>query len=232
MTSGIGETYEEEISNGKISCTYLTTKAPWRDADGQIIGIIAVIRNISDRKKAELQLKQSEERYRYLINATSEVFWIAPPDGIVTQDNLAWRKYTGQTWQEYQGTGWLEAIHPEDKQLMAQSWEAAVKTCIPFEHEFRWRRHDGEYRYTLSRGVPALEADGSIREWIGTCSDIHERKLAELALIEAKLAAEAASYAKSEFLANMSHELRTPLNGILGYAQILQRSKHIKEDER
>lgn len=181
-TSGISETYEEEVSNGESRETYFTTKAPWRDADGQIIGIIAVTRNISDRKQAELQLKQSEERYRYLISATSQLFWIAPPDGIVTQDNLAWREYTGQTWEEYKGWGWLETIHPEDRLLMAQSWEAAVKTCTPFQHEFRWRRHDGEYRYTLSRGVPTLEADGSIREWIGTCSDIHERKQVELAL--------------------------------------------------
>jgi PAS domain S-box-containing protein len=353
MTTGIAETYEEEVSIGEISGTFLTAKTPWRNADGDIIGIIGVTRNISDRKQAELALQQSEERYRYLISATSQLFWIAPPDGITTQDNLAWREYTGQTWEEYKGWGWLDAIHPEDRSLMAESWEAAVKTCSPYQQEFRLRRHDGEYRYTLTRGVPALEVDGSIREWIGTCSDIHdrkeaelalrqtleildsasdgiiirdmndcisywnrgaeilygwkkeevigqyihtflqtdfpksletisseflqqghwegelhhitcdgrqiivssrwtlqrdakgqpysqleinnditERKLFELALAQAKEAAEAASHAKSEFLANMSHELRTPLNGILGYAQILQRSKHLNEDER
>ncbi|MDZ8050198.1 MAG: PAS domain S-box protein [Aulosira sp. ZfuVER01] len=182
ITTGIAETYEEDVSNGNISGTFFTTKAPWRDADGNILGTIAITRNISDRKQAELALQKSEERYRYLISATSQLFWVSPPDGIVIEDNPAWREYTGQTWEEYQGWGWLDAIHPEDRLLMAESWGAAVKTCSPYQQEFRLRRHDGEYRYTLTRGVPVLEADGSIREWIGTCSDIHDRKQIELAL--------------------------------------------------
>ncbi|MBW3584829.1 MAG: response regulator, partial [Cyanobacteria bacterium 0813] len=82
------------------------------------------------------------------------------------------------------------------------------------------------------RAVPILNEDGSIREWIGTSTDIHDRKQTEIVQAKAREAAEAASRAKSEFLANMSHELRTPLNGIMGYAQILQRSKVLNEEER
>ncbi|BBD58209.1 integral membrane sensor hybrid histidine kinase [Nostoc sp. HK-01] len=182
IATGKSETYEEEVSNGNISGTFLTTKAPWRDTHGNILGIIATTRNISDRKQAELALQKSEERYRCLLTATSQLVWTAPPDGVVIEDNLGWREYTGQTWEEYQGWGWLDAIHPEDRELMGHSWEAAVKTGSIYEQEYRMRRHDGEYRYMLTRGVPILEPDGSIREWIGTCTDIHDRKQAELAL--------------------------------------------------
>ncbi|ALF51696.1 hypothetical protein ACX27_00690 [Nostoc piscinale CENA21] len=92
------------------------------------------------------------------------------------------REYTGQTWEEYQSWGWLDVIHPDDRQLMGQSWQAAVQARCIYEQEFRIRRYDGEYRYIVTRGVPILEADGSIREWVGTYTDIHDRKQAELAL--------------------------------------------------
>ena len=108
----------------------------------------------------------------------------------------------------------------------------AVQTRSQYEIEYRIRGADGNYRYFQVRGVPLLNEDGSIREWIGTCTDIHDRKQAEILQAKAREAAEAASRAKSEFLANMSHELRTPLNGIMGYAQILQRSKFLNEEER
>ncbi len=108
----------------------------------------------------------------------------------------------------------------------------AVQMRSLYDVEYRIRGADGNYCYFQARGVPILNEDGSVREWVGICSDIHDRKQAEFVMAKAKEAAETASRAKSEFLANMSHELRTPLNGIMGYAQILQRSKILKEEER
>ena len=128
--------------------------------------------------------------------------------------------------------GWLDAVHPDDRERTAQVWMEAAQTNSLYDIEYRIRAADGNYRYFQARGVPILNEDGSVREWVGTCSDINERKQTELVLAKAKEAAEAASRAKSEFLANMSHELRTPLNGIMGYAQILQRSKVLNEEER
>ncbi|MEG4960016.1 MULTISPECIES: PAS domain S-box protein [unclassified Microcoleus] len=232
MAAGITESYEEDISSHDESpTTFLTTKAPWRDANGNILGIIATTRDITDRKQAEDAIKQSEERYRSLILATSQIVWTGDSEGRCP-DMPTLRAYTGQTVAEVVGFGWLDAIHPDDRERTAQVWMEAVQTKSLYDIEYRIRAADGNYRYFQGRGVPILNEDGSIREWIGTCTDIHDRKQAEFLMAKAKEAAEAASRAKSEFLANMSHELRTPLNGIMGYAQILQRSKVLKEEER
>ncbi|MEG3900082.1 MULTISPECIES: PAS domain S-box protein [unclassified Microcoleus] len=232
MAAGITESYEEDISShDQITKTFFTTKAPWRDANGNILGVIATTRDITDRKQAEDAIKQSEERYRSLIAATSQMVWITDAEGRCP-DIPSLRAYTGQTEAEVVGFGWLDAIHPDDRERTAQVWMEAVQTKSLYEIEYQIRGADGNYRYFQVRGVPILNEDGSVREWIGTCTDIHDRKQAEFVLSKAKEAAEAASRAKSEFLANMSHELRTPLNGIMGYAQILQRSKVLKEEER
>lgn len=231
ITTGITESYEEYLTNDHRDI-FLTTKGPWRDVDGNNLGIIATTRNITERKQAELALQYSEERFRSLIEATTEIIWYTDPEGKLVTDQPQWSAFTGQSFEKIQGFGWLNGIHPEDQGYTTEVWSKAVTNKALYETEYRLRRYDGEYRYMSVRGVPILDDNGSIREWIGINTDITERKQAEIALAQAKEAAEAASYAKSEFLANMSHELRTPLNGIMGYAQILQRSKHLHEEER
>ncbi|HIK08539.1 MAG TPA: PAS domain S-box protein [Trichormus sp. M33_DOE_039] len=233
INTGIAETFEEDVSNYRDICgTFLTTKSPWRDVQGNILGLIAISRNISDRKQAEIALQHSEERFRSLIEATAQIIWNTNAEGKFVTAQPQWSAFTGQSFEEIQEWGWLKAIHHEDRANTAKCWSSAVTNHTLYEIEHRLRRDDGEYCYMSVRAVPISNPDGSIREWIGVHTDINDRKKAEILLAQAKEAAEAASYAKSEFLANMSHELRTPLNGILGYAQILQRSKHIQEEER
>ena len=204
---------------------------PILNEDGSIREWVGTSIDIHDRKQAEDAIKQSEERYRSLIAATSQMVWTADAEGR-SHDLPSWRAYTGQTEAQMAGLGWLDAIHPDDRERTNQVWMEAVQTKSLLEIEYQIRRADGNYRYFQVRGVPLLDEDGSIREWIGTCTDIHDRKQTEIVQAQAREAAEAASRAKSEFLANMSHELRTPLNGIMGYAQILQRSKLLNEEER
>ncbi|MEG4488350.1 PAS domain S-box protein [Microcoleus sp. D2_18a_B4] len=204
---------------------------PILNEDGSIREWIGTCTDIHDRKQAEDAIKQSEERYRSLIAATSQMVWITDAEGRCP-DLPTFRAYTGQTVDEVVGFGWLDAIHPDDRERTAQVWMEAVQTKTLYEIEYRIRGSDGNYRYFQARAVPILNEDGSIREWVGTSSDIHDRKETEIVQAKAREAAEAASRAKSEFLANMSHELRTPLNGIMGYAQILQRSKVLNEEER
>jgi len=204
---------------------------PILNEDGSIREWVGTSIDIHDRKQAEDAIKQSEERYRSLIAATSQMVWTADAEGR-SHDLPSWRAYTGQTEAQMAGLGWLDAIHPDDRERTNQVWMEAVQTKSLLEIEYQIRRADGNYRYFQVRGVPLLDEDGSIREWIGTCTDIHDRKQTEIVQAQAREAAEAASRAKSEFLANMSHELRTPLNGIMGYAQILQRSKFLNEEER
>ncbi len=135
--------------------------------------------DITERKKSEQTLRASLERHRSFIEATGELGWTTNPEGEVVEDIPSFRKFTGQNYEEVKGWGWSKALHPDDVKRTTKIWKEATRTKGVYEIEYRLRRHDGVYRYFMARGVPALEEDGSIREWVGTCIDITERKMTE-----------------------------------------------------
>jgi PAS domain S-box-containing protein len=153
--------------------------APVLEADGSIREWIGTCTDISDRKRAEQVLQRSEERFRSLITATAQIIWNTGTNGEFVTEQPDWSEFTGQNFEEFQGSGWLNAIHPDDQAHTAKVWTAAFETRSLYEVEHRLRRHDGQYRYMSVRAVPLLEADNSVREWIGVHTDIHDRKLAE-----------------------------------------------------
>jgi len=128
--------------------------------------------------RTETALRESEARYRSLVRATSQMVWTTAPDGQIV-DMPDWRAYTGQTQAEVKGWGWLDAVHPDDRQRTAQIWSQAVQTRSIYDTEYRVRRADGVYRYFSARGVPVIEKNNRIREWVGICTDITERKQVE-----------------------------------------------------
>ena len=178
--SGIEETIEEVAtdSEGNI-LTFFTTKSPLRDRAGNITGVVGVARDISDRKHAETALQESEERYRCLIEATSQIVWDTKAEGEFVTEQTGWSAFTGQTYDELKGWGWLNAIHPDDREHTARMWSDALANRTLYQVEHRLLRHDGEYRYMSVRGMPVLNADGSVRQWVGTHSDITESKITE-----------------------------------------------------
>lgn len=159
---------------------------PIVELGGTIREWIGANTDITERKQAEVTLKQSEERFRSLIEAASQIVWSTDATGCFVTDLPQWRAFTGQTLAEMLGWGWLKVIHPDDQALAAEQWTAALNTRTPYEAEIRIRRHDGKYRYMNVRSIPVLNRDGSIREWIGTNIDIHDRKQAEAALAESE----------------------------------------------
>jgi PAS domain S-box-containing protein len=140
-----------------------------------------------------------EDRLCALVTATGQILWITNAEGLAAEDVPTWRAYTGQSLQQIQGWGWLEAVHPEDRERTAHIWSQAVASRSLYEHHYRLRRHDGVYRTFLARGVPLLEADGSVREWVGCCTDITnyqqlvEERARQLAREREQLAASTAS---------------------------------------
>jgi PAS domain S-box-containing protein len=180
---GIREQHDFEFVKKDGSRIYATLEtSPINDSDGNYIGALAGVMDITERRKAEESVRAREERYRSYIEVTGQLGWTTNANGEVEEDIPAWRKYTGQSYEEAKGWGWTKALHPDDLEHTEQAWEKAVAEKSSYEVEYRMRRYDGVYHYFMARGVPVLEKDGKIREWVGTCIDITERKKAEEAL--------------------------------------------------
>ncbi|MEU9836921.1 SpoIIE family protein phosphatase [Streptosporangium sp. NPDC048047] len=114
-------------------------------------------------------------RYRNLGRVGTQMLWVAGADGGVIEPSPGWQKVTGQTWEEFQGDGWLDAVHPDDRAETAESWAKAVGEVFPlWEHVHRLRLADGGYRHFSARAVPVHE-DDRVVEWVGTCADIEQQ---------------------------------------------------------
>jgi len=122
------------------------------------------------------------DRYQSLVLAIAQVIWTNDAKGEMVGDQPSWAAYTGQTPEQYQGRGWFEAVHPDDRAGSLEVWKLAVIARGPCEYEHRLRRHDGEYRHFSVRAVPVFEDVGAIREWAGIHTDITQRKMTEQSL--------------------------------------------------
>ncbi|MGL5195537.1 MAG: PAS domain-containing protein, partial [Chroococcales cyanobacterium] len=160
--------------------TYQIYDYPCNDGDGKRL-VLEMGIDISDRKQAEKALYASEARFRSLIEATSQIIWNTSANGEFVMEQPAWSSFTGQTFDQLKGQGWLNAVHPDEREQTIQVWNHAVQNRVLYQVEHRLRRHDGEYRYMSVRAIPILNpTDGSIREWLGVHADITDRKLAQV----------------------------------------------------
>ena len=198
--------------NGKLETVYVNfVYQPFRETDGKITGVIAVAVDVTEQVKIRLKVAQSEEQFRTLANSIVQLAWMANADGWVHWYNDRWYEYTGTTLEEMQGWGWQKVHHPEHINSVTEFAKHAWNTDEPWELIFPLRRHDGEYRWFLTRGVPVKNKEGKVIQWIGTNTDIEEQKQTE-SLLEEKV------HARTEELENQrnlfDNILKNSSNGI------------------
>jgi PAS domain S-box-containing protein len=204
---------------------------PWYTATGEIGGAIMFSENITERKEAELALRQSEERLQAILDNSPAVIYMKDTEGQFITVNRQFESMFHLSKAEILNKRNCDLFDKELSDIFDENDRQVLEARTAMQWEEVAPQDDGLHTY-LSLKFPLLTPDGSPYAICGISTDISDRKQAEIALTQSKEAAEAANRAKSEFLANMSHELRTPLNGVIGYAQILQRAKTLNEEDR
>jgi len=163
-----------------------------------------------------------EAELAHLADLVPQMVWMCTPDGANIYFNRRWVDYTGMTLEESYGSGWNKPFHLDDQEVSWQAWNRAVQNGTPYQVESRIRAKDGTYRWFLMRGEPFKEADGRIVKWFGTCTDIHDMKLAERALIRSEKLASVGRMAVS-----MSHEINNPLEAVTNLLYLAKSSDEI-----
>ncbi len=165
----------------------------WESYKGYMIGgvvlilaetllIFGLVWQKARAKRAETQLRESEERFRLVANTAPVMIWTAGTDRNCSYVNKTWLDFTGRPLEAELGDGWVEGVHPDDSNRCLQTYTEAFNRRESFEMHYRVRRRDGEYRWVLGYGVPRFNSDGTFAGYIGSCVDITERKHAEESL--------------------------------------------------
>jgi PAS domain S-box-containing protein len=156
----------------------VSTIIPSLDAAGRPARFTAVLYDISERKLAEQEARAADARFRDVANSAPALIWMSDEDKLCTFFNQHWLEFTGRTHEQEYGNGWAEGVHPDDFARCVQIYVTAFDRRESFEMEYRLRRHDGEYRLILDRGVPRY-IDGTFRGYTGSCVDISDRAASE-----------------------------------------------------
>jgi PAS domain S-box-containing protein len=186
--------------------------------DGRKAYVSGTIRDITEHKNYEKNIKESEKKYRFLADSMPQIVWIGEKDGQLTYFNKATMDYSGKNYNEFlEGDGWIEIVHPDEQQENVRLWTKSVLTKKPFFFEHRFRNKMGEYRWFLSRAFPELDELGNVKKWVGTSTDIDDMKRQEKQ--------------KNDFIKMANHELKTPVTTIKGYVQLLKKMRGDSDDK-
>jgi PAS domain S-box-containing protein len=185
-----------------------------RLSDGSTLGIG---QDITERKRAEAELRESEARFRLVADSAPVLIWMSGTDKLCTYFNKPWLDFTGRSLEQELGNGWAEGVDPEDLQRCLDTYIQSFDRREAFRMEYRLRRHDGEFRWVLDIGAPRFNPDGSFAGYIGSCIDVTEKRRAEEQLRQAQenLARVSRVIAMGELAAAIAHEVNQPLGAVV-----------------
>jgi PAS domain S-box-containing protein len=147
--------------------------------NGEPLQLRGFLIDITERKQAEEALRESEDRFRDMANTAPVMIWMSGPDKLCTFFNKGWLDFTGRVLEQELGNGWVEVVHPDDRDRCVKIYESAFEARQEFTMDYRLRRSNGEYRWITDKGVPRFEHDGTFLGYIGTCTDITENRLSQ-----------------------------------------------------
>ena len=165
--------------NGGIELVYVNlVYEPYREADGKVSGILAVAIDVTAQLTASKKIEERELKFRLLADSMPQLVWTGDADGNLNYYNQSVYNFSGLTEEQViiEG-GWLEIVHPDEREENIKLWLESVITGTDFKFEHRFRRYDGEYRWQLSRAKPQLDENGNIQMWVGTSTDIQDQKV-------------------------------------------------------
>jgi PAS domain S-box-containing protein len=204
------------------SVVWLFTNASVVRENGRPVRMLGATMDITANKRAIESLRESEQRFRRMADYAPVMIWVTEADGRCSFLGKTWYDFTGRSASESMGFGWIEAMHPDDRQIARETFLAANDRHEEFQHEYRLLSKDGTYYWMIDAAVPRFADDGTFLGYIGSVIDISSRKKVEEALRESQAALLEADRRKDEFLALLAHELRNPLAPIRTGLELLR----------
>jgi PAS domain S-box-containing protein len=163
--------------NGLLQTVFVNfSYEPLYNSQGIVDGVMAVGSDVTEQVLSHQKTEVSEKRFRLLADSMPQHIWTADPNGNLNYYNQSVFNYSGLSIEQLNKDGWMQIVHPDDREKNLEAWAESVATGKDFVFEHRFRRHDGEYRWQLSRAKPQRDEKGQIQMWVGTSTDIHEQK--------------------------------------------------------
>jgi PAS domain S-box-containing protein len=227
------ETAVDILQEGKMRLKYYNFLLyAQRNIKGEIDGIGIIATEVTSQAIFNKQIKESEKRFRLLADSMPQYVWTSDPEGTVNYFNQSVIDYSGLTVEQIVKDGWLQIIHPEDREINIAEWTRSIQTGKDFVLEHRLRKHNGEYRWQLSRAIPQKDENGKIQMWVGTSTDIEEQKSSATELerqVKERTKELAANNIELEkmnkelqsFAYISSHDLQEPLRKIQTFASLI-----------